>query len=62
MNAVRSVYASTMNPSAIEYRRRWGLLDVDEHMALLIQKVAGQRYDNFVYARGSGYGMLLSSL
>ena len=56
MNAVRSVYASTMNPSAIEYRRRWGLLDVDEQMALLIQKVAGQRYDSFYMPVAAGMG------
>ena len=56
MNAVRSVYASTMNPSAIEYRRRWGLLDVDEQMALLIQKVAGQRYGSFYMPVAAGMG------
>ena len=35
--AIRRVYASTMNEQAIEYRRKRHLLDVDEQMALLIQ-------------------------
>lgn len=56
MDAIRSVYASTMNPSAIEYRRRWKLLDVDEQMALLIQKVEGRKYDNFYMPVAAGMG------
>lgn len=56
MDAIRSVYASTMNPSAIEYRRRWKLLDTDEQMALLIQKVEGQKYDGFYMPVAAGMG------
>ena len=54
--AIRSVYASTMNPSAIEYRRRRKLLDADEQMALLVQKVEGQRYSDFYMPVAAGMG------
>lgn len=55
-NAIRSVYASTMNPSAIEYRRRRKLLDADEQMALLVQKVEGHRYNDFYMPVAAGMG------
>lgn len=55
-DAVRQVYASTMNPSAIEYRRKRKLLDVDEQMALLVQKVEGERYDDIYFPVAAGMG------
>ncbi len=55
-DAVRQVYASTMNPSAIEYRRRRKLFDVDEQMALLVQKVEGQRYGELYFPVAAGMG------
>lgn len=55
-DAVRQVYASTMNPSAIEYRRKRKLLDVDEQMALLVQKVEGERYDDIYFPIAAGMG------
>jgi hypothetical protein len=42
--AVKRVYASVHNPSALLYRQRKGLLDYDERMAVLIQKVEGRRF------------------
>lgn len=55
-NAVRQVYASTMNPSAIEYRRKRKLLDADEQMALLVQKVEGERYGDLYFPVAAGMG------
>lgn len=55
-DAIRSVYASTLNPSAIEYCRRRGLLEAEEQMALLIQKVEGQKYDTFYMPVAAGMG------
>lgn len=55
-DAVRQVYASTMNPSAIEYRRKRKLLDVDEQMALLVQKVEGERYGDLYFPVAAGMG------
>lgn len=56
--AVRRVYASTMDPSALEYRRRNGLDRKEEQMALLIQRVSGSRYGKHLFmptAAGVGY-------
>ncbi|MGI6590512.1 MAG: PEP/pyruvate-binding domain-containing protein [Eggerthellaceae bacterium] len=57
-NAVRRVYASTMDPSALEYRLRNGLDDTEEQMALLVQRVSGSRYGDECFmptAAGVGY-------
>jgi hypothetical protein len=42
--AIAAVYASVISPDAIAYRQRMGLLDYDERMAVLIQKVVGKRH------------------
>jgi len=47
MRAISEVYASALSPDALEYRRRMGLLDYDERMAVLIQKVVGSRYKRY---------------
>lgn len=54
--AIRRVYSSVMNESAIEYRRKRHLLDMDEQMALLIQQVAGQNYENLYMPVAAGVG------
>ncbi|MEI6602073.1 MAG: PEP/pyruvate-binding domain-containing protein [Clostridia bacterium] len=40
-NAVKTVYASTMDESALEYRLQRGLNQNDEQMAILVQRVSG---------------------
>ncbi len=46
--AVRIVYASTMNEDALNYRMNRGLSQKDEQMAILVQRVSGDYYgDNF---------------
>lgn len=47
MRAISEVYASALSPDALQYRRRMGLLDYDERMAVLIQKVVGSRYGRY---------------
>lgn len=56
-DAIRTVYASTMNESALDYRLRRGLDQRDEQMALLVQRVSGSYYqdDYFPCAAGVGY-------
>lgn len=56
-NAIKTVYASTMSMSALDYRRRRGLDKKDEQMALLIQRVSGSYYgsDYMPCAAGVGY-------
>ena len=55
-NAVRTVYASTMNRSALDYRSRIGLQDRDEQMALLVQRVSGSYYGEFYMPCVAGVG------
>jgi hypothetical protein len=43
---VRKVYASTMNEDALVYRLQRGLDQMDEQMALLVQRVSGSYRDN----------------
>ncbi len=49
LDAVRRVYASTLNPDAILYRQKHGLIDYDERMAILIQKAVGQPYGQYYF-------------
>ncbi len=55
-DAVRTVYASTMSKSALDYRLRRGLEGRDEQMALLVQRVSGSRYENFFMPAAAGVG------
>ena len=55
-NAVRTVYASTMDPSALEYRLRRGLDRRDEQMAVLVQRVSGSYYGRFFLPCAAGVG------
>ncbi|MBN2408061.1 MAG: pyruvate, phosphate dikinase [Elusimicrobia bacterium] len=56
LNAVRKVYSSTMGHDALMYRYRRGLLDRDEQMALLVQRVSGSVYDSYFYPQIAGVG------
>jgi len=52
--AIAQVFASTMNPAALLYRRSKGLLDYDERMAILIQEVQGERFGKYYLPHGAG--------
>jgi hypothetical protein len=52
--AVALVYASTLNPTALLYRRRRGLQDYDERMAILIQVVEGEIFGKYYLPHGAG--------
>jgi len=56
LNAVARVYASTLSPDALLYRQRMGLVDYDERMAVLIQKVEGTRYHKYFFPAVAGVG------
>ncbi len=49
MRAIASVYATTLNPNALLYRRSKGLQDYDERMAILIQTVQGEQMGSRYY-------------
>jgi hypothetical protein len=54
MHAISEVYASALSPDALEYRRRMGLLDYDERMAVLIQKVVGRQHNDYFFPALAG--------
>ncbi|MBE6487440.1 MAG: phosphoenolpyruvate synthase [Methanosphaera stadtmanae] len=58
--AVKTVYASTMNISALEYRRLNDLDDKDEQMGLLVQRVSGSYYGDFFFPTMAGVGFSYS--
>ena len=55
-NAVRTVYASTMNEDALAYRMNRGLFEKDEQMAILIQRVSGNYYEDNFFPHIAGVG------
>ncbi len=52
--AIARIYASTLNPNALLYRRAKGLLDYDERMAILIQVVQGERFGRYYLPHAAG--------
>lgn len=57
IKATIQIYASVLSPDALFYRQIQELDDYDERMAILIQKVQGERYGKyfFPYIAGVGY-------
>ncbi len=56
VNAVRTVYASTVSKEALAYRSHWDLLKKDEQMALLVQRVSGSIYGDQYFPQIAGVG------
>ncbi|MDZ7843256.1 MAG: PEP/pyruvate-binding domain-containing protein [Anaerolineales bacterium] len=54
--AIARVYASALNPDALLYRRKQGLLDYDERLAILIQEVQGEKFGKYYLPHTSGVG------
>ncbi len=54
LSAVKRVYASTLNPDALSYRRRRGLEDSDEQMAVLVQRVSGSVHGHLFFPTLAG--------
>ncbi len=55
-HAVRVVYASTLDPSALEYRAARGLDGVEEQMAILVQRVSGSLHGKYLFPSAAGVG------
>ena len=55
--AVRRVFASTMNEDALTYRLQRGLDRQDEQMALLVQRVSGSYRKNYFFPDIAGVGL-----
>jgi len=61
LNAVRVIYASAMSKEALIYRAKRGVLDKDEQMALLVQRVSGAKYGDFFFPQLAGVGISFNS-
>lgn len=57
LSAIRTIYASTMSERALMYRARRGILDRDEQMSLLVQRVSGAQHGNLFYPDMAGVGL-----
>ncbi|MFA5092478.1 MAG: PEP/pyruvate-binding domain-containing protein [Candidatus Omnitrophota bacterium] len=55
--AVKKIYASTMNEDALVYRKQRGLDKLDEQMALLVQRVSGSPHKNYFFPDLAGVGV-----
>ncbi len=62
LNAIRLIYASTLNPDAILYRQQNQLIDYDERMAILLQTVQGQQYGRYFLPSVAGVGFSQNNL
>ena len=51
---LKKVFASIFGPDPILYRRDHGLLDYDERMAMVVQKVVGRRFGDYFFPFASG--------
>lgn len=60
-STVRTIYASTMDISALEYRKQRGLQHSDEQMAVLVQRVSGSRHGDLFFPAAAGVGYSYSS-
>lgn len=56
LDAIRRVFACTLNPNALEYRHRHGMTDYDERMGILLQRVAGERHGRYFFPTLAGVG------
>lgn len=54
LEALKLVYASALNPDALSYRRRRGLVKSDEQMAILVQRVSGIPYQRYYFPTLAG--------
>lgn len=54
LDAIQRTYASTLSPDALLYRKKHNLIDYDERMAVMIQRVAGHRRGPYVFPDVAG--------
>ena len=55
--ALKEVYASSMSEEALHYRERRGLLDRDEQMAVLVQRVSGAVHGDLYFPQFAGVAL-----
>ncbi|MCU0598317.1 MAG: PEP/pyruvate-binding domain-containing protein [Desulfobacterales bacterium] len=57
LEAVRRIFASAMNEDALAYRLQRGLDQMDEQMALLVQRVSGAYHKHYYFPEMAGVGL-----
>lgn len=57
LEAVKTIYKSTMNEDALVYRKQRGLDECDEQMALLVQRVSGSHHQQYFFPDLAGVGV-----
>lgn len=57
IDAIRKIYASSMSEDALMYRAKWGLLEKDEPMGLLVQRVSGGPHGRYFYPQAAGVAL-----
>ncbi|MCX5750403.1 MAG: phosphoenolpyruvate synthase, partial [Candidatus Saganbacteria bacterium] len=55
-DTVRQIFASTLNEDALTYRLQRGLSQLDEQMALLVQRVSGSYHKSYFFPFLAGVG------
>jgi len=56
IDAIKRVFASTLNPDALLYRGQHGMIDYDERMGVLLQRVEGEVYGRYFFPTLAGVG------
>lgn len=56
LDAIKRIYASSANPDALLYRKRHNLIDYDERMAIILQRVTGRWHGRYFYPDLAGVG------
>ncbi|MFQ5419238.1 MAG: PEP/pyruvate-binding domain-containing protein [Anaerolineae bacterium] len=54
LDAIKRVYASSVNPDALLYRQHHDLIDYDERMAILLQRIEGEQYGRYFFPTAAG--------
>jgi len=57
IHSIKRIYASAMSEDALNYRLERSLKDVDEVMALLVQRVSGSYHGYYYYPHVAGVGL-----
>ncbi|MBI9089433.1 MAG: hypothetical protein JEZ12_09455 [Desulfobacterium sp.] len=58
---LKQVHMSTFGPAPILYRRKNNLLDFNEQMSVLVQKVVGRRFGRYFFPFAAGVGFSFSA-
>ena len=61
IKGIKLVHMSTYHPDPILYRRDYNLLDFNEHMSVLVQKVVGKKVGDLFYPMAAGVAFSVNS-